>query len=883
MMTPKPKPWKPPLVAALLASFAAPAAQVAAETEAKAKPPSRIRAYVETHCLDCHDGDRAKGGLDLSRLGLDLGNRQTFATWVKVHDRVRAGEMPPATSPRPPRRETTGFLTALADPLVATDLAREVDEGRATRRRLNRHEYEQTLRELFAAPWLQIKDILPEDGEAHRFNKVGDALDVSHVQLAQYLEAADHAIREVLIAQAERPTTTKTRYYARENRAIALHMLRTGPGTGHVRSAFPVLGTSADLPIIQARQKDRRAPVTVGEADPVKRDLEGVGFIHSTYEPLELKFERFKAPRAGRYRLRLMAHAVWVGAQKGPQWWNPDMSAISPGRRPEPITLYGERPPSLLRRLGAFDARPEPTVGELEVYLLAGETIRPDAGRFVRSRPARVPGRPPGSSFRSALATPEGQPGISYRWLEVEGPLVDAHPAPGPVLLFGDLPVKIGAKGTIEVASTDPKGDARRLMETFVRRAYRRPVDAKEIDAFVALVDKALGAGAPFADAMITGYQAVLCSPAFVYLDEAPGPLDDWALASRLSYFLWNSPPDEALRAAAGRGELARPGALRAQAARLLDDPRSRRFVDAFLDYWIDLRRVGATSPDAVLYADYNLDDLLVESAAQETQLFFTELLRKDLPARNLVASDFVFANERLAAHYGLPTGKLGVALEKVPVPKGSPRGGLLTQASVLKVTANGTTTSPVLRGVWINERLLGLTVPPPPPGTPAVEPDIRGAQTIRAQLEKHRADKTCASCHTKIDPAGFALESFDVFGGFRTRYRALGEGPTPTTGIGKDGIRYEFHEALPVDPSGTLPDGSKFRDVFDLKRLLLRDERQLARNLVHQLVVFATGAPVRFGDRARVEEILDRAAPRRYGVRTLALQIVESELFRAK
>ena len=317
---------------------------------------------------------------------------------------------------------------------------------------------------------------------------------------------------------------------------------------------------------------------------------------------------------------------------------------------------------------------------------------------------------------------------------------------------------------------------------------------------------------------------------------------------------------------------------LRAETERLLDDPKARRFVDAFLDYWLDLRKIVATAPDAALYPDYYLDDLLSESALEETELFFAELLRGDLPARNLVAADFAMLNERLAAHYGLPPVE-GVALRRVPLPADSPRGGLLTQASVLKVTANGTTTSPVVRGAWIMERILGQPPPPPPPSVPAVEPDTRGATTIRAQLEKHRTLQTCAACHAKIDPVGFALESFDVMGGWRDRYRALSDGP-PEPGIGHNGQKFTFHAGPPVDSSGTLPDGRTFRDIRALKGLLADDEKQLARNLTRQLVVYATGAPVRFGDRGHVEQILERAGPSHYGVRTLVHEIVQSDLF---
>jgi hypothetical protein len=287
------------------------------------------------------------------------------------------------------------------------------------------------------------------------------------------------------------------------------------------------------------------------------------------------------------------------------------------------------------------------------------------------------------------------------------------------------------------------------------------------------------------------------------------------------------------------------------------------------------------STPSTTLYNDYYLDDALTEAALAETRLYFAEMIRRDLPALVVVDSDFTFLNERLAAHYGIP-GVKGIAMRRVQLPPDSPRGGLMTQASVLKVTANGTTTSPVLRGKWIMERILGHEIPPPPP-VAAVEPDIRGAVTIRQQLAKHRDNMSCASCHSKMDPPGFALESFDVMGGYRERYRAVSEKVPPVRGFGLNGQAFAFHYALPVDSAGALPDGRPFQGVRELKRLLVRDERPIARNLARQLTIFATGAPVRFSDREEIERILDAAKASEYGVRSIVHAIVQSELFRNK
>ncbi len=876
--------------AVCLAFLAAPAASVAA-------PGAPFRAFIEQHCLECHDADVKKGNLDLSSLAFSPANATNFSQWVTIHDRVADGEMPPKKKARPSAAELSSFLSPLASSLSAADQARIDSEGRATRRRLNRFEYENALRDLLHAPWLQVRDSLPEDGEAHRFNKIGEALDISHVQMARYLATADRTLREVMATQAAKPPANITRYYARDQRSFTGPMKFSVFNTAPERATFPVLGFQGQ-PDVRAG----KAPIT--STNPAIRELEGVGVVASAYEPIEPKFANFKAPVSGRYKLRFNAHSVWVGPGASNKWFIPNLDDISRGRRDEPVVIYSETPPRLLRWLGKFDITPEPAIHELDVFLLAGETIRPDAGRLFRSRPGA--GR-----WQNPLAEKDGQPGSVFRWMEVEGPLNDQWPPAGHALLFGNLPIEAKravstpAKGAVaaadeeaerierkagrkfvpangvQVVPRDPLADAETLLRDFIHAAYRRPIGDADAKRFLPVTQAALKQGNHFTDAMIGAYTAVLCSPEFICLDEKPGRLNDHALAARLSLFLWNSIPDAQLRRCADRGELGQPAVLRAQTERLLADPRSRRFVDAFLDYWLDLRKIVNTAPDSSLYPDYYLDDLLQESALEETQLFFAELLRGNLPARNVVASDFAMLNERLAAHYGLPPVH-GIALKRVALPRDSVRGGLMTQAAVLKVTANGTTTSPVLRGAWVMERILGQKPPPPPPNVPAVEPDIRGATTLRLQLEKHRTLETCNTCHVKIDPPGFALENFDVMGGWRERYRAEGEG-APEKGIGKSGQKFAFHYALPVDAAGELPDGRKFQNIREFKKLLAGDEKQLARNVARLLAVYATGAPVGFADRTQIERILARSETSGYGVRTLVHELVQSDLFRNK
>ena len=834
-----------------------------------------LRPFLKQHCYDCHDSDNPKGDLDLTRASFDTKNPEQRSLMVTIYDRVAEHEMPPKKKPQPSSAEAKTFLATISAPIVASEKDKRLADGRATWRRMNRMEYEATLRDVLQADWLQIRNILPEDGEKHRFNKSGEALDMSHVQMAQYLEAAEYALRAVLAEQTAAPTKNTVRYYARDVPSLVGKMKFSEFNRSPERATFPVLDYGG-----QADVRAGTVPAT-DKKNTAQREREAIATVASSYEPIELKFDTFTAKYSGRYTIRLNAYAVWVGPGVEKTWFRPDLDVVSKGRRSEPVTLYGETKPRLLRWLGAVDVGVEPSEQTLEVDLLENETIRVDAARLFRSRP-------PGP-FHNPLATKEGQPAVAFKWLEVTGPHIDTWPSAGHRLLFDNLPFTPPDKNNpaMVIQTKNPAADAERLLRNFMKHAYRRPVAEADVSRFMGVIKTALDNGNTFLDAMLSGYAGVLCSPAFVCLAEQPGPLDDFALASRLSYFLWNSTPDETLRSLAETGKLHNSTVLREQTQRLLKDSRSQRFTEAFLDYWLDLRRIDATSPDGDLYPDYYLDDLLVESSVLETRAYFREMLQNNLPARHLITSDFVMINERLAQHYGIP-GVTGVHIRKVMLPKDSPRGGIMTQASVLKVTANGTTTSPVVRGVWIMERMLGKPPPPPPPKVPAVEPDTRGATTIREQLAKHRSDTACASCHTKIDPAGFALENFDVFGGWQDRYRAINDDKNDKSkvievGYGKNGQPFAFHRGPVVDASSELPDGRTFKNVRELKQLLIADQRQIARNLAQQLTVYATGTGIHFADRPAIEAILDQAAASEYGIDDLIAAIVQSDLFRRK
>jgi hypothetical protein len=385
----------------------------------------------------------------------------------------------------------------------------------------------------------------------------------------------------------------------------------------------------------------------------------------------------------------------------------------------------------------------------------------------------------------------------------------------------------------------------------------------------------------------------MLCSPDFLYFQERPlvgatlkaeradgsHRLDDYSLAARLSYFLTRTTPDEQLLAAAAKGRLAGDQrALLEHVDRLLGDPRWERFVVDFTDAWLNLRDIEFTNPDSALYPEF--DSYLQWSMLGETRSFFRQLITANLGVRNLVKSDFAMLNERLAEHYGI-AGVRGPEIRPVSLPGGSLRGGLLSQASILKVSANGTSTSPVTRGVWVMERLLGQTPPPPPPGVPGVEPDIRGATTLRELLDKHRTLDTCRGCHQKIDPPGFALESFDPIGGWRERFRVLGQGEPVAALVRGQKVRYKL--GPPVDASGEFENGKAFAGYAEFRELLLVDEPRLARALAIKLLTFATGREMGFSDRQEIDRIVQAAAGSGYGVRDLVRLITTSDIFLSK
>lgn len=466
-------------------------------------------------------------------------------------------------------------------------------------------------------------------------------------------------------------------------------------------------------------------------------------------------------------------------------------------------------------------------------------------------------------------------PGLFIGDITLEGPIED-WPPPSRAKLFGDV---------------DPDNatvaDARTILTGLLPRVFRRSTEASEAEPYVALVQRALTEGATFENALRRGLKGLLCAPEFLFMEERlisdsdTATIDDFALASRLSYFLWSSLPDRELLSLAEHNELHQPKILRTQVERMLADSKSDRFVENFTGQWLRLRDLDFTVPDPLLYPEYN--QLLRQSMLQETHAFFREILDHDLSVQNFVDSEFAMLNQPLAEFYGID-GVKGLAIRRIPLPPDSVRGGVLTQASVLKVSADGTRTSPVLRGVWILKHFYGTPPQPPPPTVAAIEPDIRGATTIREQLARHRAQASCNRCHRTIDPPGFALESFDVVGAHRTWYRTRGAGgkyvKRPLHPFAEN-TNVRYRRGPEVDPSGRMTDGTTFADIREYKKLLLKDESAMPRALTRLMLNYSLGRQLGFSDRAEVERIVTKISDSRFGLRSLLHAVVQSELFR--
>jgi hypothetical protein len=785
--------------------------------------PSKDPAHLlfAEHCQKCHSGAKHKGDFQIESLTQDFSDRKNRELWLSVMEQLKSGEMPPKEKPRPPAPKVKAAVNWINDHAGAAELARKAAEGRVVMRRLNRAEYANTVRDLLGVE-VDLSDLLPPDTSVSGFDNSAEALHTSSYLMRSYLDAADRVLDEA-IANKSRPSQINKKFDLREERSVKAK-------------------------------------------GSVYRHLDDGVAIFAAWESANIRVTmwNFRSHVRGKYRVRISAYGFQSEGK-------PVNFRVTAGTLKE-VTE---------ERLIDYYAVPadKPTVIEFT------EQLEPE-NRF-RILAEGLPALPP--AIEKIGAENYKGPGLVIQWVEIEGPLLESWPPPSHKAIFGDLKqAKVASANDanrLEVVSAQPMVDAERILRELAWRAFRRAVTDEDIKPFLSRVKSRLEQNYSFEQAMRVGLRGVLASPNFLFLRETPAiagasaaqktpVLDDYALASRLSYFLWSSMPDEALFKLAEARKLREPGVLHDQVERMLRDPKAKAFTENFTGQWLSLRAIDATMPDRTLYPEY--DDILKVAMVKETVMFFDEVLKRDLSLTSFVASDFTFLNARLAKHYGIP-GIEGTEMRKVTLPPTSHRGGVLTMGSVLKVTANGTTTSPIIRGAWVLERILGTPPPKPPADVEAIEPDIRGATTIRDQLAKHRKVESCASCHTRIDPPGFALESFDVTGGWRNHYRATGE-PRQV-----NGRRVRFWDGPAVDPGDVLPDGRHFRDIDEYKQLLLEDKDQLARSLTEKLLAYSTGAAPTRADKPEIDTIVADVRSHNYGFKSLIHEIVQSPMFQSK
>ncbi|MEM1442643.1 MAG: DUF1592 domain-containing protein [Verrucomicrobiota bacterium] len=562
-------------------------------------------------------------------------------------------------------------------------------------------------------------------------------------------------------------------------------------------------------------------------------EAEGGTVIYSSEFGAGSQMNQLKIPEAGTYRWRFHVRPF--------QSKEPVMMQIQTGQ----LTRQGDK-----RFIGFFEIPPEGKVVEFTDYMNPGESAYPRPFGTLNNI-SNFLGPNQGEERGLTIQDYDGA-GLLVEHFELEGPL-EEWPPPSRHALLGDVDLATGGAA-----------DAVAILERFLPRAFRRPVSDDKLEKYTSQVIRLLESGRTFEESLRWAVTAALCSPDFLFLEEPAvddgARIDGYALASRLSYYLWSSMPDDELMDLAASDRLREPQVLYEQVERLLTSEKARAFTDNFAHQWLHLREIDATSPDTKLFPEFDI--YLKDSMVRESESAFELVLHENRSIREFIDSDWVYINERLARHYDIPDVE-GSEFRQVSLPADSPRGGLITHASVLKVTANGANTSPVERGVWILENLLGIHPPPPPPNIPAVVPDVTGAQTLRQLLATHSGTESCQSCHTLIDPPGFALESFDPVGAWRDEYMFQGS-----------------KKMLPVDSTGTTEKGQPFQDIRDYKDIILGEIDQVTYGLTEKLLTFGTGRAMGFSDRAEVHRLVSEVSDVDYRFRDLIHLTVQSRIF---
>ncbi|WP_197442986.1 DUF1592 domain-containing protein [Lignipirellula cremea] len=808
----------------------------------------QVRPFLATHCFRCHGEQRQQGDLRLDLLQPDFDSAETLGQWIEVMDNLNLDEMPPADQPRPAADDHRQVVAWIGSELRQARNRQAGASGRVLLRRMNRTEFSNTIRDLLQMEFLPGEDpaeLLPPDPTFNGFNTVSSALMLDPSLLDNYYAAAAQVAARAIVAGPPAWPTQRTRH---EMEDMAL------PNIGHAYVCGH-LGTDC-------REHDVR--LLTGAAR-VSRGL--------YYPGTSLMF-----PAKGKYKIRVRASA-------------------SPGDRGEPVKMVVERingregklletivdapleAPRVYESTQSMVALPNAHGLYMTIGIANGSKLSVGMPNFWKFEAAIQKATEAGDNalalkLRARMMSegwtggnrPSEQlldtsrlPQLVIDWVEIEGPLYEQWPPRSHKALF------------FKPEDTPPSVDyAREIFTRFLPRAYRRPVTTDEVERVVGLVRQEWEQGATFEKAVEFGLTYVLSSPAFLYLLEPDSsdvrPLDDYELASRLSYFLWSSMPDDRLRELAGSGKLQDPAVLAGEVDRLLADSRSQALVDGFAAQWLKTAEFRNIVPDRKIYPDF--DPTLQSHVVGETLAFFEEILRNDLSVLNFIDSDFVMANEPLAKFYGLEKVS-GLHFRKVPLPADSPRGGLLGQAGVALLGSDGIRTKPVSRGVYVREVLFNDPPDPPPPNVGEIEPNIQGERlTVRDRLLQHQQIEACASCHRGIDPYGLAMENFDATGAWR---------------ILQNGEDFRGRNLPPVQVDGRLPNGKSFATYEEFKGLLREQPDRFRRALLEKLLVYALGRPVEAADREALDAAVAAMASRNDSLRDALHEIVAMPAFQTK
>ncbi len=798
--------------------------------------PSKVSPFLARNCQACHNSIKSSGNLNLESYAAPGTLEKNRDGWEAILLRMRAGEMPPKGIARPPADETLLITSSIEQALQAADAALKPDAGRVTARRLNRTEYNNTVHDLLGIDFRPADDF-PQDDSGYGFDNIADALSTSPVLMEKYLRAAEKAVQMAIFGpELLKPTVARyqppyregadggdnSRFLSTMAYSITKYDL-TGlslPSALHTLHRFP-----ADGEYIFRIDPEGNRP-RPSDPFPVAVWIDGKQLSTVDFEASDNPTAMEGLDKEVRVKVPAGEHWVSVSALRLYEGLPAKYGGLKPTTKPEP-------PPREQKFALPADATPE----QLKEFEAARQ-----AAIARRKRPPQITD----VSFH-------------VNFIEILGPFEQRL---GP---SSESRRKVFTCGHLDGGHTPEC--TRKLVSDFAQRAYRRPARPTEISRLVGLVAESRRRGMPFESSLGVAIKAMLVSPHFLFrieTDPKPGPRGDaehrislHELAARLSYFLWSSMPDEELRRCADRNSLRDPVILQQQVRRMLIDPKAKALVENFGGQWLQVRALESVRPDPVRFMAF--DDYLRLSMRRETELFFENMIREDRSVLDFIDGQYSFLNEKLARFYGV-SGVSGPEFRKVDL-QGTNRGGVLTQGSVLTVTAYATRTSVVLRGKWILENLLNAPVPPPPPEVPALDEKAAGtAMSQRALMEQHRANSICASCHSRMDPLGFGLENYDAIGRWRTN----------------DG-------KFPIDASGSLPDGKSFSGPAELKSYLSGKREAFAEALTEKMLIYALGRGLDRPDHAIVKTAARRLGEDGYRFSRLISEIVESLPFQSR